>query len=163
MNTGQARGPEKSFSPEARARALAVILSEEFKVPFAFYEADGGREIFRPEAAEGPPRGPRLGPEVVTRLAQEGRPVVTGPTEGCYQLALVVFEADRAVLVAAATLPGLGAAGPDRGREREWLEKWLQAVSDRLRLRDQLAEQRRGEGGTGRPGETRLGGHPGDG
>src|SRR5947208_1929799 len=145
MMTGHARGSGKMFSPETRARALAVILSEEFKVPFTFYEAASGREIFRPEANEGRPRGPQLGPELVTRLAQEGRNLVAGPVQGCYQLALVVFEAGRAVLVAAGTLPGLAVAGSDGGREREWLEKWLQAVGDRLRLRDQLAEQRRGE------------------
>jgi HD-GYP domain-containing protein (c-di-GMP phosphodiesterase class II) len=68
---------------------------------------------------------------------------VTPLPGGRYQLALLLYEARKPALVAAGEILGLAKTGPDTRREQAMLEKWAQAVSDRLRLADQLASGRR--------------------
>jgi HD-GYP domain-containing protein (c-di-GMP phosphodiesterase class II) len=127
-----------------QARAWAVILTEEFAVPFAFY----------PAAAEGPaptplwePEGERPGPleaETLRRLLADGQALVLPRDGGRYQVALPLHEAGRPVLVAAGDLPGL-ASGPAGAREQTRLQKWAQSVCDRLRLSGQFSCRRRGD------------------
>jgi hypothetical protein len=126
----------------AKAKALAVILNEEFGVPFLFYDAASGQEVPGSLSGDGraPPPGP--GPEAVLSLAAGGRSVVTALPDGRYQLTLVLFESSRPLLLAVGALPRL-AGGPEQAREQQRLQKWLQAVGDRLRLGDQLLAHRR--------------------
>src|SRR5262249_39677788 len=129
------------FSPTARARALAVVLAEEFGAPFRFYDAIGCQEVSPPDPA--PEADAPLGPDEVLRLAAGGRCAVDVLPDGRYRLALVIFEAAGPSLGAAGAVPGVAAEGPGRLKEQERLLKWLQTFGDRLRLRDQLAECRR--------------------
>jgi len=126
-----------------QARAWSVILTEEFGVPFAFYAADDGAAPVW--AADGAPAGgPAAG--TVDRLLADGQARVLPLDDGRYQLALLLYEAGRPALVAAGEVAGVAPApGPAAAREQARLQKWLQSVSDRLRLAGQFAAQRQGE------------------
>ncbi len=120
----------------SRARALGVVLSREFDVPFRFYDVQG-QEI----GGEGSDES-RLAPEAIGELVARDRATsVIGPVGGRYLLAMVVREGAEPRLVAAAHL-GSVCSGPEQAREQQRLEKWLQAVAERIRLAEQLAAER---------------------
>jgi HD-GYP domain-containing protein (c-di-GMP phosphodiesterase class II) len=135
---------ERPSSLATKAKALAVVLPEEFGVPFVFYEAARGVEVLRPDHADRRTLPDDQTPDAVARLAAERRGSVTALADGRYQLAVVLFENSQPLLVGVAVLPTL-AAGPDRQRELERLRRWAFSVGDRLRLNDLLAGQRRTE------------------
>jgi putative nucleotidyltransferase with HDIG domain len=121
---------------EDQARALAVVLRDEFGTDFAFVDA----ETLAPVPANGsdaalPPR------EFLEQVAASGRARVTPLRDGVYQLALLLCQEHRPALVAVGQLdsPAAGRDGPEAASR---LEKWAQAVSDRVRLQDQLADDR---------------------
>src|SRR5262245_28683633 len=121
----QARRPPRPFPLAARARALAVILSEEFGIPFRFYDAADGQAVPLPEAPAGlPPH--QLTPEVVRYLADKGQSAAACQDGGRYQVALVLYDAQRPTLVAQGLLAGLAAQGSDWVVEQGRLQKWLQ-------------------------------------
>ncbi len=144
-----ARPAGRRFSLADQARAWSVILSDEFGVPFVFYEV----------AAEGPAPAAVWGEENgLTRplsastlgwLLADGRPRVEPADGGHHRLALLLFAAGKPALVAVAEMPVLVPGGPAAAQEQARLQKWAQAVADRLRLSDQLAGQRRSEGEAG--------------
>ncbi len=129
----------------ASARALSVVLPEEFGVPFVFYGAAHGEEVLRPEHIDRRALTEGLSPEAVTALAGEGRGSATPLADGRFQLAVVLFEAGQPLLVGVGVLPGLATPGPDRQREQERLRRWAVSVADRLRLNDHLAGLRRAD------------------
>jgi HD-GYP domain-containing protein (c-di-GMP phosphodiesterase class II) len=147
----------RSYSLAEQAGALAVVLREEFGTDFSLFDAATGApveaervSVWEGTAAE--PRGPdrrtwhaaaALEPGEVRDLAAEGRARVVPLARGGYRLALVLYRSNRPVLVAAAALPALARSEADAGREQVVLRRWLQAVSDRLRLSDQLVVRRR--------------------
>src|SRR5205823_5083037 len=61
------------------------------------------------------------------------------------RLALVLYQGARAVLVGVGEVPALAAPGARAAAEQVRLQKWLQAVSDRLRLADQPLRRREEE------------------
>jgi HD-GYP domain-containing protein (c-di-GMP phosphodiesterase class II) len=126
----------------AKAKALAVILNEEFGVPFLFYDTHSGQGVSSSLSRDGRALPPEPGPEAVLSLAAEGRSAVTALRDGRYQLTLVLFESSEPLLLAVGALPRL-AGGPEQAREQQRLQRWLQAVSDRLRLGEQLLAHRR--------------------
>jgi HD-GYP domain-containing protein (c-di-GMP phosphodiesterase class II) len=124
-----------------QAKALAVILGEEFGIPFVFYDTTTGALVRDKESGGTLSTADRpLEPAVVAELAADGRARVTPLDEGHFQLTLVHWDTQRPILLAvgklAALSPGL--------REQTRLQKWLQAVSDRLRLAGQAQAGRRG-------------------
>ncbi len=138
-----------------RARALGVILREEFGVPFACCDVatgtpvgqvsnlpDGRGRLATCPTAELAPAA-ELTSETVARLAAEGRARVTPLPGRRFRLALVLVEAGRPILVAVGVLDAVTPEGGETAPEQQRLEKWLQAVSDRLRLTDQLQARRR--------------------
>jgi HD-GYP domain-containing protein (c-di-GMP phosphodiesterase class II) len=137
----------RQVSPEGQARALAVVLREEFGVPFAFFDVRTGAAVGRGEAKDSSGSGCASGSPAdlaaMHRLAGDGRARVTPLPGGRYHLALLFYEARKPVLVATGELPALARTAPDARREQTMLEKWAQAVSDRLRLADHLAKARR--------------------
>jgi HD-GYP domain-containing protein (c-di-GMP phosphodiesterase class II) len=129
----------RRFAPADQARALALVLREEFGVPFAFYDASSGEPI---PGHEGDGAAPLTLPEVL-RLAADGQAVVTPREQGGYQLALPLHGGGRTTLVASAALTGFAPTQVEAVREGARLRAWLQAVGDRLRLADQAAVARR--------------------
>jgi HD-GYP domain-containing protein (c-di-GMP phosphodiesterase class II) len=129
----QAPRERRQYTPADQAKALAVVLREEFGVAFRFHGADGEPVSGDEEGA--PAGGP--GPERVAALAAGGRAEVTALPDGTFRLALPLAHAGRPVLVAVGELPGIAAAGGAE-RERARLEKWARAVAERLRLTDHL-------------------------
>jgi hypothetical protein len=134
-----------SPSLAAKAKALAIVLPEEFGASFVFYEAVRGAEVLRPPDADRRALPEGLTPEAVTRLAAEGCGSVAGLPDGRFQVAVVLFEVGQPILVGVCALPALAVGGPDREREQERLRRWALSVGDRLRLNDHLAGQRRAE------------------
>jgi HD-GYP domain-containing protein (c-di-GMP phosphodiesterase class II) len=138
----------RRFSIEEQAKALVVILSEEFGEPFTFFNAQTGAEIRTADAdAPGASRtlGPRLDLATIHQLATDGRARVTAMSGGRFQLALLLYEERKPVLVAAGEVAGQAKGTADARRELVMVEKWAQAVSDRMRLADQLAHGRRAQ------------------
>jgi HD-GYP domain-containing protein (c-di-GMP phosphodiesterase class II) len=148
----------RSYSLAEQAGALAVVLREEFGVDFALYDVATGElvEAERVSAWEGAPPEPRSGlskktwlaaavldPAGVRDLAAEGRARALPLARGGYQIALVLHRSNRPVLVAASGLAALARTEAEAAREQAMLQHWLQAVSDRLRLSDQLVVRRR--------------------
>jgi HD-GYP domain-containing protein (c-di-GMP phosphodiesterase class II) len=154
VKDSQARATGRRFSLLDQARAWAVILGEEFGAPFAFYpvglDADLANLMARSASCPTPlwePEGEQPSPleaEALCRLLADGQALVLACDNGRYQVALLLHEAGRPVLVAAGDLPAL-ASGAAAAREQGRLQKWAQAVSDRLRLTDQLSCRRAGE------------------
>ncbi|HEV3081039.1 MAG TPA: HD-GYP domain-containing protein [Gemmataceae bacterium] len=128
-----------------QAKALAVVLREEFGVPFVFYDAKSGTRIRDLEANE--PGGAILDVSKVLELAADGRARVTPLSSSCYQLSLLIYRAQKPVLLAAAEAEPLveNRSKAAAAREQAMLQNWLQAVSDRLRLGDQVLSRRRPE------------------
>jgi hypothetical protein len=144
LKSGHAKSPGRHASLAAKAKALTVILAEEFGIPFLFYDAAQGQEVLRPEAEDARALPWELAPGAATGLASEGHGDVTSLPDGRFQLTLVFYESNQPLLVAVGALPRL-VGGSDPSREQQRLRKWLQAVSDRLRLNDQLVTHRRHE------------------
>jgi len=141
---------EKPVKPSVRhhsaadqAKALAIILREEFGVPFAFYDSATGAAVWGRDRQERPGSSVELPPDVVAALAADGRVQATRLGDGRYRLTLLLYETGKPILVAAGVIPAMVAAGSEAAREQERLQKWVQAVADRLRLSDQLVSRRR--------------------
>jgi HD-GYP domain-containing protein (c-di-GMP phosphodiesterase class II) len=139
-----------SSRPE-RAKALTIALEKEFGVPFTLFDAATGAVIplgRMSRQAQGV-RPVSVDAAEVQMLARSERTRVATLPDGRYQLALVLYAQREAVFVAAAEVTSLARAGeiprPAKVREQAVLEKWLQAVSDRLRLEDQLLSRHRAE------------------
>jgi HD-GYP domain-containing protein (c-di-GMP phosphodiesterase class II) len=125
--------------PFNQAKALGVILSDEFGVPFTFYDASNGELVQGASEVSTDVHACPVDPVMVTELAADGRARVTPVDESHYQLAIVLWDGQRPILVALGRLtalcPGL--------REQIRLQKWLQATSDRLRLAGQAQASKR--------------------
>jgi HD-GYP domain-containing protein (c-di-GMP phosphodiesterase class II) len=140
------RDTASRFTVAEQASAFAVILREEFGVPFAFFDAltlavlNTARSA---DSAEGD-GSPSPDPKALRHLLEQDQVSVTPAGVG-YRLSLVLYEGDRPVLVATGEISSLARAHAEGQRERARLQKWLQAVSDRLRLSSQLGRRPRAE------------------
>ncbi len=138
----------RQFSLATQARAFGVILRGEFEVPFTFYDAQTLAEVGADERTNpGEPAGtlpgtPKPDASAVRQLAEGGRVRVAG-VGGRYRLSLLLYENQRPILLGTGEIPTAARTAAEELRERTMLEKWLQAVSDRLRLSDQLAKEPR--------------------
>ena len=121
-----------------RARALAVVLAEEFDGPFRFHDAQGEQVLIGD--ASPVPTGPALAPEVVRTLARAGQSEANYLGNGLYQIVLPFHEGHEVGLVAVGVLPAL--AGTDQPREQRRLQKWVRAVADRFGPGEPPAKQR---------------------
>jgi HD-GYP domain-containing protein (c-di-GMP phosphodiesterase class II) len=133
--------PIRRFAPADQARALALVLREEFGAPFAFYDATNGEPI---PGQEGDGAAFLTLPQVL-RLAADGKAVATLREQGGYQVALPLHGSGQTTLVASAVLTGFAPTRVEAARETVRLQRWLQAVADRLRLADQAAAARRAQ------------------
>jgi putative nucleotidyltransferase with HDIG domain len=150
---GRPTGRHRSL--EDQARALAVVLREEFGAPFTFYDVTTGAPVRT--GLEGPEADLQgMGSAGLERLAASGRAQVTPLSGGRYRLALLLHQAGRPAVVALGTVGALARSAPDGGREQVMLEKWAQAVGDRLRLADELAAAPRPEERPAAPAASAL-------
>ncbi len=149
-----------------QAEATLVLLKDEFGVPFRFYDADGealdvaDETAWNPLAEPSPSggRGPceglgdRLGDggaiDSILEATQRGTVCVRLQASGLYLLALPIYRGRKIVLTAVGQLPPMLPIieGCPAHREAEVLERWLRAVCDRLRLREQMEAWRHSEG-----------------
>jgi HD-GYP domain-containing protein (c-di-GMP phosphodiesterase class II) len=138
---------ERRFSLPDQAGALAVVLREEFGVSFCFYDATSGAAVAPGNDAAWQDPEVHLEPATVLAVAADGRVLVTAQPDRQFQICLLLYAGRQPVLVAAGQVAGFGANGSDEDRARELsvLQRWAQAVSDRLRLGDQLLSRRRAE------------------
>jgi HD-GYP domain-containing protein (c-di-GMP phosphodiesterase class II) len=138
---------DKRTSVQDYARALAVVLREEFGVPFAFYDALTGECVCDLDPETNEPAEAALDTAMVVERVAEGRASVRQLADGRYQLGLLLYRAQKPVLLATGVAHKLSDR-PDKStaaREQHMLHNWLQAVSDRLRLADQLLSRKRAE------------------
>ena len=122
----------RQYTPADQAKALALVLREEFGVAFRFHDAAEGGSL---PSADDDVLPSALAPELVVELAAGGQAEVTPLPTGALRVALPISQAARPALVAVAEMPAL--AGSTEA-ERTRLQKWAQAVAERLRLTDHL-------------------------
>jgi HD-GYP domain-containing protein (c-di-GMP phosphodiesterase class II) len=141
-------GPTASLEP---AESLVAALEGEFGVPFTLFDVASGARILSDTPAK-PLQTIKLvslEPSEVRALAEDGRPRLTPLADDRYQLALLLYAKSKPAFVAAAEVNSLAETGrisvAAKAREQAMLEGWLQAVSDRLRLADQLLSRRHAE------------------
>jgi HD-GYP domain-containing protein (c-di-GMP phosphodiesterase class II) len=121
------------------------VLVEEFGTGFRLYDADLGEEISPTEGALPRSIAPALSTEAVQEIARKAENNVLALGDGYYRLTLVLHDARQPVLVAVGTLEGLAGSPARQAREQERLQRWLQAVGERIRLGEQVAMHRAAE------------------
>jgi HD-GYP domain-containing protein (c-di-GMP phosphodiesterase class II) len=122
-----------------KAKALAIILREEFGCSFAFYDAGTGNLLTKePPPPYTPPSSELIQPGKLQELAAQGQARLESAGDGLVRLILVVQTPACPPLLACAVIPALTLGDADRKREQEHLRRWGQAVADRLRLTDEL-------------------------
>src|SRR5262245_55014455 len=112
----------RRFSLGDQARALTLVLRDEFGVSFEFYDSATGSPVAVREEdggeREAGPAGPFLSPAAVAEIAADGRARVTPVAEDRYQLVLLLHESGKPVLVAVGELVGLAQTIPEAVEER---------------------------------------------
>lgn len=139
LKEDEAETGTRTCSLRDQARALALILRDEFGTPFALFDIATGEPVRWGQE----PKGVTVDTSVLLEVATEGRARVVPVSVDRYLVTLLLHVAGKAVLVAAGELTGLARTVPEAVEECARLLKWVQAVSDRLRLTDQLQGQRR--------------------
>ena len=130
--------PQGRGTLEQHARALAVILHEEFDEPALFQEVRSGAVVVHADALE------PLDPREVAELATSGRARVQALAHGGYRASLPLYASGQVVLVGTVSLAALAAGQFDSGKELRRLEKWTQSVCERLRASDHIVGRERG-------------------
>src|SRR5262249_4775887 len=122
----------RRYSLVDQAKALAVILREEFDAAFVCYDAATGARIGFTEIQQSTDTWVALDAASVSELAGAGRAEVTPLPANRYQLAIPLYEGGKVVLVALAVMPALTPQGPLATQEQMRLQRWSQSVCDRL-------------------------------
>jgi HD-GYP domain-containing protein (c-di-GMP phosphodiesterase class II) len=140
---------EPRYSLADHAKALAVILGEEFGVPFAFHDAATGEVVAVPQAETRETAAPRWSPGVALQHARENRPVVawsgdraTTGAGGRYELVLPLPVSGNAGLIAVGSLTALAHTPAEAAQEQARLGKWVQSFWDRLQNVNQAGAAR---------------------
>src|SRR5438093_757645 len=134
----------RRYSLAHQAKALAVILREEFDVAFVCYDATTGMRVGFPDGPQAADTWVALEAAAVTELGAAGQARVTPLPCNRYQLAIPLYESGKVILIAVAAIPAL-APSAQQPQEQQRLQRWSQTVCDRLRGSDQLLRQRRNE------------------
>jgi HD-GYP domain-containing protein (c-di-GMP phosphodiesterase class II) len=126
----------RRYSLLDQAKAVSVILRQEFDVPFFFYDALTGAKVYAdPEQQLDPSLLPHLDlePHDVLALAAQGPVSVRPVANDTYQLALLHYEGKHSRLIGVGAVAALARKG-QAAQEQARLLNWLRSVSDRLRL-----------------------------
>ena len=128
--------------------SLAIILREEFGVPFTLHDALTGQEIPLPEKLSRVK--PDSLPGLVVGIAEKSRAWVTPRHDGHYQVFIPLSDQGKPVLVAVGVVAGLAHNRGESAQEQFRLEKWAQAVGERLETAHQASSGSNRKGGTER-------------
>jgi HD-GYP domain-containing protein (c-di-GMP phosphodiesterase class II) len=144
---------QKQCSRVEQAEALASVLRAEFGVPFVVFDASTGQVVFDSDPVSQAILDLKLETSSVIALAAGGKARVILLPNDRYQLSMPVHNARGLDLVAVAQIEGV-AGNPEvfparAAREQAMLQSWLHAVSERIRLTDQIAGQWRVESSPG--------------
>ena len=149
---------ERSDRPKSKKlehlSALAVVLREEFGVPFGLYDVKSGDRLSELAASDVQAGRAALTRDAIRRIAAEDRPRVEPTTEASYQLAILLYEANQPVFVAVGILVAMASTAAEAIQEKARLQKWAQSFSDRLRLANQFLGRHRSD--TREEGQTAL-------
>jgi HD-GYP domain-containing protein (c-di-GMP phosphodiesterase class II) len=118
----------------SQAGSLAIILREEFGVPFRVYEATTGKAIEVDDSRGELVALPLEPPASVAELAAQEGATVTVLPGGSFLLGLSFHDEGRPSLAAFGLLVSLTRTQNDSFQERARIEKWLHSVHERLRL-----------------------------
>jgi hypothetical protein len=124
------------------ARALGIILHEEFDTPFSFFDAASAALVLAPSGEREALALLQVEPEELRQVAADGRARVSRLPESQYRLLLAISQAGKPVLVAAARLPAVATTSAQMALEQARLQKWLQAVGDQLQHAEQPIRRR---------------------
>jgi HD-GYP domain-containing protein (c-di-GMP phosphodiesterase class II) len=132
----------RRLSAPKHAQALHVILREAFGTGFTFFDLLTGARVTSEEnpihcQADMQMDAPAIAAIVAMAAGGQARVVAQGSDH--FRVILVLHGAGSPVLAAAGDVPALTPNGPARAVEHTRLQNWAQAVSERLRLGDQLA------------------------
>ncbi len=130
-----------------QTKSLAVILRQEFGVPFAFYDAANGFPILDVEPDGSIAGASDCDRETIRQLAAKNQPRVTVLEGGGYQLAMPISDAKQPLLVGVGVLDALAHSPSERALEMIRLEKWMQSVAERLHHQGQRINRQPGQGG----------------
>jgi HD-GYP domain-containing protein (c-di-GMP phosphodiesterase class II) len=122
--------------PVEQARALGIVLRNEFDTPFHLYEAATGAALY-PYAEDSDQSFPLPASEEILSLMKSGQPHVVRHADGNWRLTLLLHSSSQPLLVAVGLVRCLNTQEPSCSMERLRLLRWAQAVTDRLRFHDQ--------------------------
>src|SRR6202011_3234786 len=89
-----------------QAPALALILREEFGVPFTLYDAATRSPLALPDGAAAAPPAPGVEPSLIAQVAEQGQPRVATLAPGHHHLFLPFRDAGETALVAVGAVIG---------------------------------------------------------
>jgi len=135
-----------------QAHALALILREEFGVPFTLYEAATSKPLDFADGPEAAAAAAGVEPSLIAQVAEQGQPQVASLARGQHHLLLPFRDGGATVVVAVGVVIGFARTRAEWPQEQARLVKWAQAVCERV---EAVAQQR----GTQRPGAAPDGQH----
>ncbi len=140
---------QKSSPLAHPAKSLAVILREEFGVPFAFYEVATGKLVLGIPPEDGVQGDDRSGQLATRPLSRDAQPGVTLLPGGRFELAVPFYESGTPVLMGLGVIAALTSSPSDRTQEQGRLQKWVISIVDRLRNQSAVGTRQ-----SFRPGQT---------
>ena len=115
-----------------RVRTLALVLSEEFGIPWLLYDGSTGELAGDQDAGHDHTPARNETPAAILAMAAECRPHVSLVSTRRYRLCLPIHEPGGPKWVAVGELPALARSPQDIRLEQARLAKWLQSVQSRL-------------------------------
>ena len=124
----------KKHTADDHARALGIILRDEFDVAFAFQDAATGTRV----SSNDVDIANFLDKQEVSEVAAQGVVVARHGT-GSFRISIPIYISGQAAMVATGLLPAVARIGEEDPREFRRLERWARGVHDRLRLSGSVA------------------------
>lgn len=125
------------------AKAFAVVLRDEFDAAFTIYDA-ASAEVLWPEALDRDALS--VDPTNIESCAESGRAQVELASDArCFTLLIPLNSYDEIHLIAVGSMTSLARSAADQHVEQHRLERWANAVCERLKQADQMRLQRQTE------------------